>query len=208
MRWNCPHCEEQVTAEIDFTSMKEAYVQCEPCGGMSILHRGAMTTKTVVKTITKTVLVTPPPAPTPVVTQTVTPPPAPIQAAAPEVEIITAPEITLEAVAATETVSEAVAAPEAPAAVPPPFRAPRTEASSYPKPPAFLLKPTAGTQKPLETIETFVEPPRTAGKSMFSNIAVWFAVMTATASGVYLYTQVKSAQLGGVKQIFAAVTRR
>lgn len=183
MRWNCPHCEEQVTAEIDFISMKEAYVQCEPCGGLSILHRGAMITQT----ITKTVLVTPPKAP--------------IQEPTPEIEMtaaLIAPEVILEAAPEPETAS----------AVPPPFRAPQPQiTSSFPKPPAFLLRTSNEAPKPLETVETFVEPPRTARKSMFANIGVWFAVMTATASGVYLYTQVKAAQIGGVKQIFAAVTR-
>ncbi len=41
MRWNCPHCEELVTAGIDFEATKQAYVRCGKCGGMAILHRSA-----------------------------------------------------------------------------------------------------------------------------------------------------------------------
>jgi hypothetical protein len=42
MRWNCPHCEELVTAGIDFENTKKAYVRCAKCGGMALVHRSAV----------------------------------------------------------------------------------------------------------------------------------------------------------------------
>ena len=41
MRWNCPHCEELVTAGIDFENTKKAYVRCANCNGMALIHRSA-----------------------------------------------------------------------------------------------------------------------------------------------------------------------
>jgi hypothetical protein len=42
MRWNCPHCEELVTAGIDFENTKKAYVRCAKCNGMALIHRSAV----------------------------------------------------------------------------------------------------------------------------------------------------------------------
>jgi hypothetical protein len=42
MRWNCPHCEELVTAGIDFENTKKAYVRCAKCNGMALVHRSAV----------------------------------------------------------------------------------------------------------------------------------------------------------------------
>ena len=42
MRWNCPHCEELVTAAIDFENTKKAYVRCAKCNGMALIHRSAV----------------------------------------------------------------------------------------------------------------------------------------------------------------------
>lgn len=42
MRWNCPHCEELVAADIDFENTKKAYVRCAKCGGMALVHRSAV----------------------------------------------------------------------------------------------------------------------------------------------------------------------
>ncbi|MBS1962757.1 MAG: hypothetical protein JST04_11105 [Bdellovibrionales bacterium] len=42
MRWNCPHCEELVTAGIDFENTKKAYVRCAKCKGMALVHRSAV----------------------------------------------------------------------------------------------------------------------------------------------------------------------
>ncbi len=42
MRWNCPHCEELVTAGIDFESTTKAYVRCARCNGMALIHRSAV----------------------------------------------------------------------------------------------------------------------------------------------------------------------
>ncbi len=42
MRWNCPHCEELVTAGIDFESTTRAYVRCAHCNGMALIHRSAV----------------------------------------------------------------------------------------------------------------------------------------------------------------------
>lgn len=42
MRWNCPHCEELVTAGIDFENTKKAYVRCSQCNGTALIHRSAV----------------------------------------------------------------------------------------------------------------------------------------------------------------------
>lgn len=42
MRWNCPHCDELVTAGIDFENTKQAYVRCAQCNGTALIHRSAI----------------------------------------------------------------------------------------------------------------------------------------------------------------------
>lgn len=41
MRWNCPHCDEFVSADIDFETTTKSYVRCAKCKGLALIHRSA-----------------------------------------------------------------------------------------------------------------------------------------------------------------------
>lgn len=186
MRWNCPHCEELVTAGIDFETTQQAYVRCGKCGGMALVHRSAALAGFVkarrIEEETKLA--------------------ASAQASAnerrwsshdsvsgnPSLETISdkIPPRSMDALLAANLPIE----PELFTATPPPFRGPPTDESaappifSYPKPPAFLM---GEIQKPASPAT------RATGNSTLANLAVWLAAALALGSGIYLYIQGKKA---------------
>lgn len=92
--------------------------------------------------------------------------------------VIAAPVATIRTTSPTAAPTET--------ATPPPFRRPQTDGVAaappifvYPKPPAFLLK-----SAPEVPIENSIE------KTSIPSIAVWLAALTATATGIYLYSQI------------------
>lgn len=169
MRWNCPHCEELVTAGIDFENMQKAYVRCGKCNGLALIHRSpafadqkakaAEITAPVAQATSAPMLASPPPPNAEMSLAGNTPePPRPTRAAfVPSFEAIE-----------TATIS-----------APPIF--------TYAKPPAFLMKPDS----PAVAIET----PKTieSTSSLRPMIALWIAAAIAVASGAYLYREGKKA---------------
>lgn len=164
MRWNCPHCEELVTAGIDFEFTKQAYVRCGKCGGMSMIHRSAALAGFVkARRIEE------------------------------ETKLAASQAITKERLRAETVPSRMIVMPVEPemsAPTPPPFRGLPTDETAppptfaYPKPPAFLMR-----ERPEPTFNL----PEESTKPTRKNVAVWVAAALAITSGIYLYNQGKQA---------------
>jgi hypothetical protein len=175
MRWNCPHCEELVTAGIDFESTKKMYVRCAKCSGMALIHRSAAITELA------GVLAAQGESPPPEQTLDIELPP-----------VSPPPFMKKEPTATTTAANGYDPIVESAMAEPPSF--------AYAKPPAFLLKENPETTTTFAADDEFTETMvfattrgrrrRNAVAAFFSsNAAVWLAAGLALTSGAYLFLE-------------------
>jgi hypothetical protein len=217
MRWNCPHCEELVTADIDFEATEKAYVRCAKCSGMALIHRSAAIANFVKaqrmdqearKRIEELE-----------VALRAKHEKAPATAISEHTQEIDIPTVYANPDSAPTTSPAALntGGMEASSATPPPFAMAPPEfdpiVETYANPPAFLL------QKDPETTEAFAwsdesslpieeDAPTRARRLAFvsflsSGTAVWIATTIALASGVYLFTEGRKAVQPAAPEITA-----
>ncbi len=164
MRWNCPHCNELVTADIDFETTKKAYVRCAVCQGAALIHPTAVLADYVR-------------AEEPIATQTrntsaATPPP-------PSAVMNAGMNIGMNA--EIHSLSDTTIAP-------PVFSYPSPPAFLMKSP----TNPTENDESAF-AVHSVTSPETKKRNPTPSTIALWIAAALALGSGVYLYAEGKKA---------------
>jgi hypothetical protein len=222
MRWNCPHCEELVTAGIDFANTKKAYVRCRKCNGMAIVHRSAALADYVkARRMEEENQIAAEEHEASVRQESIPSVDRDMDLGSDLDSYLPVMEMTSATTAQTapsnsslETVTAAATAPTKIAAL---SMIPTPPAFPYAKPPAFLLRESPSAIETIvrsfetETEEEIIgiQPERRTqnlSPTKNSTIALWIAAGLALFSGIYLYSEGRKAFAPAVRPAPAALS--